>query len=309
MVSAYKSIFKPDLFKDDVVWITGGGSGIGRCIAHEIASLGALVVISGRKLEKLQKVAGEIEKLGLKVDIEQLDICDIEHVTAAVENILRKHGKITCLVNNAGGQFSSLANGISPNGWKSVINLNLNGTWQMCWMCYQRWMKDHGGRIVNITAEVRNGFPYMAHTGASRAAVINLTKTLCVEWGPSSGIRINAIAPGVIISNGMNHYPKQLQDEFARDNWKNPAGRLGIEAEISSAVIYLLSPAASYINGATLNVDGGSSLLKGYQMFQNLFDPESKIPPYDGGLKTETSLPFKRLLETYSRIGKKSSKL
>ncbi|CAG8631379.1 6217_t:CDS:2 [Paraglomus brasilianum] len=294
---AYKSIFKPGLFKDDVALVTGGGTGIGRCIAHELASLGATVIIAGRKIEKLQSTAQEMRNAGYKVDITQLDIRNLDEIKKSLNYIISKHGKLTCLVNNAGGQFAAPASEISPNGWKTVIDLNLNGTWMMCWAAYHAWMGEHGGRIVNITAAARNGIPFMAHTAAARAGIMNLTKTLCVEWAPH-GIRINSLAPGTIVGSGMTRYPISVQQTAADNHWMNPSGRYGTEAEVSSAVVYLLSPGAAYINGITVRMDGGRDLSK------TSFQRESKIPIYDGGLSVETNELFMKLWGDYKQIGK-----
>ncbi|KAG0229452.1 hypothetical protein BGW41_003029 [Actinomortierella wolfii] len=283
-MTGYKSVFAKDLFKDEVVLVTGGGTGIGRCIAHELASLGATVIIAARKQDQLTAVAKEIALLGGKCDTMTINIRDSEAAVELIRKIVAKYGKLDCLVNNAGGQFLSPASMLSTKGFSTVVDLNLNGTFNMCKAAFDVWMGEHGGRIVNIVAECRNGFPRMVHTGAARSGIINMTKTLAVEWGPYNGIRINCVAPGTIVSSGMKNYPDSVVDMISTSDWMSPSGRLGTESEISAAVVFLLSPAASYINGINMPVDGGSSLAKGYPEGHELaFNPEgSRMPAYVG---------------------------
>ncbi|KAI7824836.1 hypothetical protein BC939DRAFT_449355 [Gamsiella multidivaricata] len=258
----YKSVFNKSLFKNHVILVTGGGTGIGRCIAHELASLGAMVVLAARKLDQLTRTAEEIGLLGGKCDVMTINIRDPAQAQQLVEQIVAKHGKLTGLVNNAGGQFHSPASKMSPKGFATVVDLNLVGTFNLCKAAFDGYMGEHGGSIVNIVAECRNGFPGMVHTGAARSGIINMTKTLAVEWGPYNGIRVNCVAPGMILSSGMKNYPEKVLDGFLASSWMNPAGRMGTESEIAASVVFLLSPAASYINGINLPVDGGSSLSK-----------------------------------------------
>ena len=170
---------------------------------------------------------------------------------------------LTCLVNNAGGQFPSPAASISSKGWRSVIDLNLNGTFMMCREAYETSFKDSGGgAIVNIVAEVRSGFPGMAHTGAARAGVINLAQTLAVEWA-HAGVRVNCVAPGIIFHESADaHYEKITGTKgFLVQHLKNiPARRLGTVEEVAAAVVFLLSPAAQYISGVNLEVNGAQHL-------------------------------------------------
>ncbi|MSP93441.1 MAG: SDR family oxidoreductase [Myxococcales bacterium] len=257
----YASVLRADLFAGCVVWVTGGGSGIGRAIAHELASLGAHVVLSGRRVDRLDKVAGEVRDDGGAASVVALDIRDDVACGVAVQHIVAEHGRLDGLVNNAGGQFASPAALIRPKGWRAVIDTNLNGTWFATHAAFSHWMAEHGGAIVNVVADMWNGFPGMAHTGAARAAVVNLTQTLAVEWA-SSGVRVNAVAPGFIASEGLANYPVEVQEVAATMTRQNPASRLGTEEEVAAAVTWLLSPAAAYITGATLRVDGGGSLQK-----------------------------------------------
>ncbi len=261
VTTRYDSIFSSDLFSGQVALVTGGGTGIGRAIAHELASLGATVVVAARRSEQLSTTVGEITASGGRSTAVPLDIRDVDAVEAAVAQVLSRHGRLDLLVNNAGGQFPSPAEDISSNGWRSVVDLNLNGTFLVTRAAFNAWMGEHGGSVVSIIAEMWNGFPNMAHTGAARAGVENLTKSLAVEWG-SRGVRVNAVAPGVIYSSGMDTYPPEFQAMTARNASLVPAGRVGTESETAAAVVFLLSRAASFITGETLKVDGGSSLSK-----------------------------------------------
>ncbi|KAJ3381472.1 DNA topoisomerase 2 [Lobulomyces angularis] len=282
------SIFRENLFKNKVTLITGGGTGIGRVTAFELCALGGSVIIAGRRKELLLKTKDEFQKLSLPgtIEVVVMNIRDKLSVDNGIIEILKKYKKIDCLVNNAGGQFASPAANISEKGWKAVIDTNLNGTWIVTRAVYDKYMQENGGCIVNVIAEVSiltikqmfQGFPMMSHTGAARAAVENLSKSLAVEWG-SSKIRINNVAPGKIIGNGVNNYPKHIQKEFFLSSWENPSGRLGTESEVASAIVYLLSPAASYITGATLRVDGGSSLAKG--VLPGIFNENIKFSAYN----------------------------
>ena len=261
MVDRFRSVFNEGMFDDEVMLVTGGGTGIGRCIAHELAHLGAHVVLAGRREEPLVAVAAEIAEAGGTASTKSINIREQEQVHEAIGEIVAEHGRLDAVVNNAGGQFASPAAMIRPKGWRAVVDTNLNGTWYVCQAAHAHAMGRHGGRIVNIIAEMWNGFPGMAHTGAARAGVVNLTKTLAIEWA-SAGIRVNSVAPGTILSSGLNNYPPIIQKAAVRVAKKNPSNRLGTESEVSGAVVYLLSPVAAYVTGETLKVDGGSSLAK-----------------------------------------------
>ncbi|SDK13356.1 SDR family oxidoreductase [Microbulbifer yueqingensis] len=256
----YQSQLRPGSFAGQVHIVTGGGSGIGRCIAHELASLGAHVVLVGRTGGKLQRVLAEIEEDGGTGSWHSLDIRDEEHVTETVSGILRDHTAIHGLVNNAGGQFPSALEQISARGFEAVVRSNLLGGFLMAREVYKQCMKDSGGAIVNITADNAGGMPLMGHSGAARAGMDNLTETAAVEWA-ASGVRVNAVAPGYILSSGFDTYdPEFLRQLLPGFRDSIPLYRLGEEAEISAAVCFLLSDAASYLTGQTIRIDGGSSL-------------------------------------------------
>ena len=256
---SYNSTLKAGLFDGEVHWVTGGGSGIGRCLAHELASLGATVVISGRTQDKLEVVAAEIREDGGKVDTIAFDIRDEEAVKAGVKAIVSRHGRIHGLINNAGGQFPSPILAISKKGFEAVVSNNLTGGFLMMREVFLQSMQKHGGVVVNMTADFRNGMPGMAHSGAARAGMANLTMTAAVEWAPA-GVRVNAVAPGWIASSGMDSYGDAMKGIITKLRNHVPMRRLANEAEVSSVICFLLSPGASFITGITVQIDGGASL-------------------------------------------------
>jgi citronellol/citronellal dehydrogenase len=259
------SIFRDGLFDGKVIVVSGGGTGIGRAIAHELASLGATVVICSRSAEHLEPTRAEIAAAGGNVTALPCNIRDPEAVSAFFAEVIQRHGQVAALVNNAGGQFLSPAEAISPKGWHAVVETNLTGTWYMSRAALDAGLREHGGAIVSIVMENWRGMPNMAHSGAARAGVMNLTQTLALEWAPY-GVRVNAVAPGIIDSSGLKQYPEPVQAQLAAVAREVPAGRMGTESEVASVVLFLLSPAAMFISGTTLKVDGAGSLyrLQGY---------------------------------------------
>lgn len=256
----YRSAFRPDLYAGRTVMVTGGGSGIGRCIAHELAALGACVVVLGRREDRLAAVVDEIAGDGGDARALPCDIRDEERVSACVAEVLGRHGRIDGLVNNAGGQYVSPLAEISRNGFEAVVRTNLIGGFVLAREVFGQWMRANGGAIVNITADNARGMPGMGHSGAARAGMENFTRTAAVEWA-ASGVRVNAVAPGWIASSGLDTYdPELLRQLLPRLRETVPLKRFGTEAEISAAVCFLLSDAAAYVSGATLRVDGAGSL-------------------------------------------------
>ncbi len=254
----YRSVFRPDLFRDRVVLVTGGGSGIGRCTAHELASLGAGLALAGRNADKLAAVREEIaaEYPAVKVSIHSCDIRDEIMVSQTVTAALAEHGRIDGLFNNAGGQYPAPLKDISLKGWETVVRNNLTGGFLMARECYRQWMENHGGAIVNIIADIWGGMPGMGHSGAARAGMLNFTETAACEWA-CSGVRVNAVAPGWIASSGFENYPEPVKAMARTLKRRVPLQRMGTEAEISAAVVFLLGEAAAFITGACLRVDGG----------------------------------------------------
>jgi citronellol/citronellal dehydrogenase len=251
----YGSIYREDLFADQVVLVTGAGSGIGRCTAHELASLGARVALVGRARAKLETVRDEIEASGGTVSIHECDIRDEALVKSTVAEALEAHGRIDGLVNNAGGQFPAPLAAISAKGWDAVVRTNLTGGFLVARECYTQWMLSHGGAIVNIIADMWNGMPGMGHSGAARAGMLNFTETASLEWAP---VRLNAVAPGWIASSGMDNYPPAMREMILGLPRSVPLNRFGTESEVSAAIVFLLSPAAAFISGACLRVDGAA---------------------------------------------------
>jgi citronellol/citronellal dehydrogenase len=280
----YRSVFAPGLFSGEVVIVTGGGSGIGRCIAHELASLGAHVVLIGRKLEKLHETAGEIVTDGGRASFHACDIREEETVKNTVQAVIAVHGRVDGLVNNAGGQFIAPLEKISGKGWDAVIATNLSGGFLMARECYLQSMQQHGGAIVNMVADVWGSMPNMGHSGAARAGMVSFTETAALEWA-RSGVRVNAVAPGYISSSGMDHYPQEAGPMLREMRNTVPLGRFGTEAETSAAVVFLLSPAASFVSGAVLRVDGARPQVRmGWPMHVPSADEQQRdaVKPYGG---------------------------
>lgn len=255
MSGHYRSVFAPGLFAGQVMVVTGGGSGIGRCTAHELAALGAHVVLVGRSLDKLHHTAGEIAADGGRASFHACDIRQETAVQDLVQAIIVAHGKVDGLVNNAGGQYMTPLEAISAKGWEAVVNTNLTGGFLVARECYRQSMQQHGGAIVNIVADMWGSMPGMGHSGAARAGMVSFTETAALEWA-KSGVRVNAVAPGYIASSGMDHYPPEAAPMLREMRDTVPAGRFGTEAETSAAIVFLLTPAAAFISGSVLRVDG-----------------------------------------------------
>jgi citronellol/citronellal dehydrogenase len=252
----YRSIFRTGLFAGQAVIVTGGGSGIGRCTAHELANLGAAVALVGRTLEKLENVRAEIAACGGRASVHVCDIRDEPAVRSTVASILETHGRVDSLVNNAGGQFPARIRDMSTKGWEAVVRNNLTGGFIFSRECYTQWMERHGGAIVNIIADLWGGMPTMAHTGAARAGMLNFTESAACEWA-ASGVRVNCVAPGWVASSGFDTYSAEMQAELRSLKSKVPLQRFGTEAEVSAAIVFLLSEAAAFITGSCIRVDGG----------------------------------------------------
>jgi len=252
---SYRSIFRPGLFTGQTVLVTGAGSGIGRCTAHELAALGAHVVLAGRKPDKLAAVEAEIGGDGGEASHVAVDIREEDAVKAAIAGIVAARGRIDGLVNNAGGQFPSPLASISAKGWQTVLATNLTGGFLVARECYVQSMRAHGGAIVNMLADMWHGMPGMGHSGAARAGMLNFTETAALEWAP---VRVNAVAPGWIASSGMDTYPEAMRPMIRSLAQHVPAGRLGTESEVSAAIVFLMSEAAAFVSGACLRIDGAA---------------------------------------------------
>ncbi len=255
----FHSVFRPGLFANQTIIVTGGGSGIGRCTAHELASLGAHTVLVGRKLDKLERTATELrDDCGAEsCSIFTCDIRDEARVTEVVGEVVKTRGRIHGLVNNAGGQFPAPLQAISKNGFEAVVRTNLIGGFLMAREVYNQSMQRHGGAIVNIVADMWRSMPGMGHSGAARAGMVNFTQTAAIEWA-HSGVRVNALAPGWIISSGMDTYKGAVRDMIPMLKQSVPLQRMGTESEVSAGICFLLSEGAAFISGTTLRIDGAA---------------------------------------------------
>ncbi len=253
-------MFAAGLFQDEVALITGGGTGIGFAVARELGLLGAKVAICSRRAEVIAAAVTKLEALGISAFGTTCDTRKVEEVEAMTTQVLAHFGKIDLLVNNAGGQFPSPAEDISPKGFEAVVRNNLLGTWTVTQQVAPRaFFPQRRGRIVNITAQVERGFPGMAHTGAARAGVENLTKSLAIEW-VRFGVRVNAVAPGIILTEGLEQYGPGLKE---RSIASTPMRRLGTAAECSHVITFLLSKQADFVTGQVWTIDGGLGLWGG----------------------------------------------
>ena len=283
-MTTYGSVFTPGLMAGKVMVVTGGGSGIGRCVAHELSALGAQVVLVGRNVEKLKTVQEEITQDGGTASFQVCDIRQEDVVKQTVAAIVAAQGRVDGLVNNAGGQYITPLESISAKGWQAVIDTNLTGGFLMARECYLQSMQQSGGSIVNIVADMWGSMPGMGHSGAARAGMVSFTETAAVEWA-HSGVRVNAVAPGYIASSGMDHYPPEMGPMFREMAKTVPLGRFGTEAETSAGIVFLLSPAAAFITGSTLRIDGARPQVRmGWPMkvAQEEAQQREAIQPFNG---------------------------
>jgi citronellol/citronellal dehydrogenase len=252
------SIFRKGLFDGHIAIVTGGGSGIGLATARSLGELGAKVAICGRKPEKLAAAETYLKEHGTtEVFSATCDIREPEQIASFVDAVGEKLGRATILVNNAGGQFPTNAEILSARGWEAVIRNNLNGTFFMTQSVANKHMiPSRRGRVVNVIANVARGFPGMVHTGAARAGVENMTKTLAIEWAQHN-VQLNAVAPGVIRTSGTDQYPPELIEASRK---KTPMKRVGNAGEVAELIVYLASDAAFFVTGECWYIDGGAHL-------------------------------------------------
>ena len=254
----YESIFAPGLFDGSTVLVTGGGSGIGRCVVHELTHLGAHVAVVGRSADTLDRVRREVEDDGGDVSTYVCDIRDEDAVVGVVDAVVSERGRIDGLVNNAGGQYRAPLKDITTKGFEAVVRTNLTGGFVVMREVYNRTMAAHGGSIVNMIADIWHGWPHFSHSAAARGGMFTLTESAATEWA-ASGVRVNSVAPGSIASSGLDTYDAKDR-EFIRNEVTPgiPLQRFGTEAEVSAAIVYLLSPAAAFVTGSCLRIDGGA---------------------------------------------------
>jgi citronellol/citronellal dehydrogenase len=253
-VSTSSSIFAPGLLDGQVCVVSGAGSGLGRATAVELASLGATVVGCGRRPEPLAEIAETITSGGGRAEVEAMDIRDEAAVDALVDGVLERHGRLDVLVNNAGGQFLSPAEAISPKGFRTVIELNVQGTWQMTHAAATKaFIPQRSGKVVSVTISPHNGMPGMVHSGAARAAVENMMRTLSIEWARFN-VKLCAVAAGQFDTEVVRtKYPREVSENVARTI---PLGRLGRPEEMAWLIAFLASPAGDFLSGAVLTIDG-----------------------------------------------------
>lgn len=254
------SPFQPNLLAGQIALVTGGGTGIGAGISQALARHGADIVLASRRRAHLEPVAAQVQQLGREALVRELDVRDSEACERVVEQTLDRFGRIDLLVNSAAGNFLARAAELSEKGWRAVVEIVLNGTFNMSQAVYPALRDSGGGSIVNITTTyVGSGAPFMAHSGAAKAGVLNLTRTLAVEWG-GDGIRVNAVAPGLV--EGTEGARRLAESIGVVDDYRErvPLGRLVSIDDVAATVLFLTSDAASQITGVEITVDGGESL-------------------------------------------------
>jgi len=254
MATEGSRIFAPGLLEGSVCVVSGAGSGLGRETALELARLGATVVGCGRRQEPLDETVAGIEPLAGSAEAVSMDIRDADAVDALFDGVVERHGRVDVLVNNAGGQFLSPAEAISPKGFRTVIELNVLGTWLMTHAAATKaFIPQRSGKVVSVTLSPHNGMPGMVHSGAARAAVENMMRTLSVEWA-RFGIRTCAVAAGQFDTETLRtKYPPEVVEAVPATV---PLQRLGTEEEMAWLIAYLASPAGDFFSGTTITIDG-----------------------------------------------------
>jgi citronellol/citronellal dehydrogenase len=268
-------LFREGLLEGRVAIVTGGGSGLGRAAALELARLGCKVAICGRRREPLDETAA-LAPAG-SVEAHVCDVREEDQVAAFVDQVIERHGRIDFLLNNAGGQYLVPAEDITPKGFRTVVRLNVEGTWLMTHAVASKWMipSGEGGKICNVTLSPHNGLPGMAHSSAARAAVENLTRVLSIEWARFN-IRLTAIAAGHFATETlMTKYPEVVVRGVAKTV---PLGRLGRPEEFAWLVAFLASPGGDYFSGAVLTLDGARDNWFGPYPPPGLADESGKPP-------------------------------
>ncbi len=252
-------------FLGRVALVTGGGTGLGRAVSLTLARAGASVAVLSRSREHLDGTAEEIRGMGVAALALPADVRDPEAVEAAVRTIEDELGPISILVNNAAGNFLVPAEELTPNGWRAVVEIVLNGTWFCSSAVGKRMLSRRGGSIVNVVATyAETGMPGVVHSASAKAGVLVMTRTLAAEWG-SRGVRVNAVAPGVMVTEGASRNLK-FADESVQERLRRsiPARRLATLEEVADSIAYLCSSKADYVTGTCLTIDGGLSLPQGF---------------------------------------------
>ncbi|WP_088005842.1 2,4-dienoyl-CoA reductase [Indiicoccus explosivorum] len=252
------------MLKDKTVIVTGGSSGMGFYMAEKFLEEGANVVITGRDMEKLNAAHRKLSENSGKAEIFQMDVREPDHAKAMVTFTHETFGGIDALVNNAAGNFIAHAEKLSPNGWRSVVDIVLNGTFFCSHAVGNYWIENGvKGNILNMLATYAwNAGAGVAHSAAAKAGVMSLTRTLAVEWGTQYGIRVNGIAPGPIERTGGAEKLWESEEAAKRTLESVPLGRLGKPEEIAELAAFILSDKAAYMNGEIVTLDGGQWLNK-----------------------------------------------
>lgn len=254
---AQETVYRDDLFKDQIVLVSGAGSGLGKAIATLFARLGATLLVCGRNEEKIAGAADFFRSFGGRVEVQAMSIRDPDQVKALIDYAWDTCGGLDVLVNNAGGQFPQPAIDFSPKGFTAVVDTNLNGSWYMMQAAARRWRDEKKpGNIVNIVADIWRGMPGIAHTAAARAGVIYLSKSVAVEWAPLD-IRVNCVAPGCCETEGFNVYPDEGAATYKESN---PMRRHGDAHDIAEACVYLAASSGKFVTGEVVTVDGGQQM-------------------------------------------------
>jgi citronellol/citronellal dehydrogenase len=252
--SSHSQVFRDGLLDGLVCVVSGAGSGFGRETALELARLGAVVVGCGRRAEPLEETAELAAKLPGSFEHEQLDIREEEPVSRFFDGLLERHGRLDVLVNNAGGQFLAPAESISAKGFRTVIELNVVGTWLMTHAAATKaFIPQESGKVMSVTLSPHNGMPAMVHSGAARAAVENMMRTLAVEWSRFQ-VKTCSLAAGQFATETLlTKYPREVVENVERSI---PLGRTGRAEEMAWMIAYLASPAGDFISGTTITIDG-----------------------------------------------------
>jgi citronellol/citronellal dehydrogenase len=252
--SSRSRVFAPGLLEGQVSVVSGSGSGLGRATAIEMVRLGATVVGCGRRAEPLEETAGMVEGMAGRFEHESLDIRNEDAVDPFFDRLLERHGRLDVLVNNAGGQFLSPAEAITPKGFRTVTELNVQGTWLMTHAAATKaFIPQSEGKVLSVTLSPHNGMPGMVHSGAARAAVENMMRTLSVEWA-RFGIKTCAIAAGQFDTEVLRtKYPQPVVENVPRTI---PVQRLGTADEMAWLIAYLASPAGDFFSGCVITIDG-----------------------------------------------------
>lgn len=253
-LARWPTVYRDDLFKQQVILITGATGGIGRACSILFGRLGATVVGCGRDVTKLEALSATLDGYGIANSMHGMTVRDPTQVESLLDAVWQRHGRLDMIINNAGGQFAAPALDISPKGWHAVVETILYGSWYMMQGAARRWQsRGQPGVIVNMSTLFDRPFPGIPHTAAARAGQVNLSTTLSVEWAPYD-IRINTIAIGLVASPGLVNYPLEARASFDRCPMRRP----GDVMDVAEAAVYLCAPSSKYVTGSVLTVDGGA---------------------------------------------------